>query len=489
MKVLFICKGEYRYFFPSIARALRELDGCKSSAVTFTAPATRVVERTQSFDEVQDLSAFLKKTVQRFDLADCFERLQGFEAAYDRNTLNTMVYADRIISRYPYEQIIRMLAGIVAFWNKVIGELRPDAIIGEIASATEWIAWTLTQRLDIPYLIPYPTPVANRFYFIGEPTGSWAPMKNHFARNKHHNLSFKEAQIAESFVQGFRAKKLKPPFLAWGERSMLVPDIRQACRRAARIPFRIRSYVEAGRYEIGSYHGTPPWKPIWQDAKRVSRHAACASMIFEHSVAAGPYVYFPLHVQPEFTTEVRAPFMANQVAVIENISKSIPVSHHVLVKEHPGMKGERKLDYYRQLKSLHNVHLVSPSVDSHTLIEHSDAVITITGSTAWEAILYEKPVIALGPLCYGFYDLIYRCPNASDLPELIGEALNRFQANHDLLLKFVWSFLETAYEVEWGDPIRMPRILESSNVKRVAAAILAEISSRIGTLSTEMVPS
>jgi hypothetical protein len=46
------------------------------------------------------------------------------------------------------------------------------------------------------------------------------------------------------------------------------------------------------------------------------------------------------------------------------------------------MKGESSLSYYRQLKELYNVQLVSPSMGSHDLIRQSDVALTITGSTA-----------------------------------------------------------------------------------------------------------
>ena len=126
--------------------------------------------------------------------------------------------------------------------------------------------------------------------------------------------------------------------------------------------------------------------------------------------------------------------------------------------------------------------LLSPALDSHDLIQASDAVLTITGSSAWEAILYEKPVIAFGPLCYGFHNLVYRCGNVADLPELLSKAVGGFVPNHELLLKVVWSLLESAHELEWADPIRQPRVADRRNSERVADAIVAELASRTGTV-------
>lgn len=478
MNILLICKGEYRYFFPAIARELRDSHGCDVSATAFASPAARMLEASGAFNKVFNLAARLKRCVPGRDFEECVESLCEFEAEYTSQCVNMMLSADRIISRYAFEDGIRILAGIREFWEDILDRVPVDAILGEIASATEWMAWSLAQRRGISYLLPYPTPVANHFFFLDGPAGLWHSMQERFETIKARTLSPEAANRAAEFLYKFRRQKVKAPFLAWAQHSPLLPRLAELARRAARIPFRIRTHFEDGRFEVGSYHGTPPWCPIWQDTVQIFRHVGSEAAIFDREIASGPKIYFPLHVQPEFTTDVRAPFCTNQTAIIENISKSMPIGYRLIVKEHPGMKGERKLSYYREIKKLPNVQLLSPSVDSHDVIQQSDAVVTITGSSAWEAILYEKPVIAFGPLCYGFYDLVYACPSVAELPGVLSEALRVFRPNRDRLLKFISSFLDSAYRLDWGDPIRCPAIVEKTNLQKIGAAIISEIASR-----------
>lgn len=478
MKILLICKGEYRYFFPQIARALRAQHGCEVSAMAFTSPATRMLKRTGAFEDVLNLAAYLRAKVPGSDLEECVASLQTMEFANDSTSVNTMIQADRIIRRYPFERALRVVAAIRNFWDDLLARMVPDTILGEIACATEWIAWRAAQRTNIQYLAPYPTPVAHKLFFLGAPDGVWEPMGRAFESASDCGLSSEQEDVARRFVRNFRAKKAKPPFFSWAQRSPLVPNFRELRRRAARIPFRLQTFVEDGQYEVGSYHGTPPWRPVWEDTMRMVRHAASETTIFERKITDGPKVYFPLHVQPEFTTDVRAPFFTNQVALIESISKSVPAGYRVVVKEHPGMKGERNLGYYRDIQRIQNVQLLSPAVDSHELIQRSDAVLTITGSGAWEGILYEKPVIAFGPLCYGFGDLVYRCNSIADLPAILRNALHAHKPDRSQMLRLVWSLLATAHEAEWGDPIRQPQICEEANIEKVADAIVSELSSR-----------
>lgn len=486
MRILLICKGEYRYFFPGIATALREKYRAQVNAVAFSSPTACMLEKTGVFDRVFNLAAWLRGNKKRHP-ADCLAMLRNLEALPTAPRISTMVHADRILRAYPEAEVNAILASICRFWQNIWHDEPPDAAIGEVACATEWIAWLTAWSQGISYFIPCPTPVAKRFFFLDAPDGIWRHMASSFRQSKKRELSSSEISMAETFIQSVRAKKTKPPFLQWAQRSPLMPEAGRVAQRVRRIPFRIRTYVADGKFEVGSYHGTPPWKPIWEDAVRVIRHAAAEAAIFKHRLdVQGTSVYFPLHVQPEFTTDVRAPFFTNQTALVENISKSVPVGYRVLVKEHPGMKGERALGYYRDLKKHHNVQLFSPSVDSHDLIQASDAVLTITGSSAWEAILYEKPIIAFGPLCYGFYDLIYQCENVADLPGILSDAIHNFTPNHGLLLKLVWSLFESAYELEWGDPVRQPRVTEADNCEKVADAIFAELGPRSAAESAKV---
>jgi hypothetical protein len=407
------------------------------------------------------------------------------DAAGEPETLNMMALGDRILRRYPFEVVIQILCAIAEFWTELFLKVQPDAVVGEVACAAEWMAWRFASRAGIPYLIPYCASAEKRFFFLDAPGGIWESMERRYHEAKERELSADQKREAEKFLFHFRSKRPKP---LMGGDDPLRPNFPKLLQRLTRVPFRIRTYLEDGKFEVGSYHGTPPWEPLWNDMQRIVRHAICETSLFDAKPVGGPAVYFPLHMEPEFTTDVRAPFHTNQLAVIENVCKSVPIRYRVLVKEHPVMAGERPLRYYRDLKRFYNVQLLSPAVESHGLIERAQAILTITGSSAWEAILYEKPAIAFGPLCYGFYDLLYHCENPADLPAVLREALTRFRPDHDLLLKFVWAFLDSAYELEWGDPIRCSSVLERENIERTANAIVAEIVSRAPERSAETIP-
>ena len=74
------------------------------------------------------------------------------------------------------------------------------------------------------------------------------------------------------------------------------------------------------------------------------------------------YVYFPLHVEPEKVLHLGAPLYTDQIAIIRNIAKYLPIDYILYVKEHPGMENEgwRDPKYFEKIKEIQNVQLIHP---------------------------------------------------------------------------------------------------------------------------------
>jgi hypothetical protein len=476
MKVLLLCKGEYYTIMPQIAEAIRSRHGHSVSAIAF---ATETYRRPQMkvFDHVWNLAAFLKEEVARSDFAESAELLKEYESTPGVGSANTMLYADRILRHYPFKESTIFLASIVRFWRSTFETLCPDVVVGEVASAAEWLGWAIAEQYGIRYLIPYPGPLPRRFNFITSPTGSWDRTRILYEQLKQTGLSANQRQVADDFIENFRRERMRSAIHAPALRSPIRLDhlsLMNIWGRAQRIPRRIGTWLHDGRFDVGSYNGTAPWTGIATDALRVLRYSWSTRTSFEHRIPSGNCVYFPMHVQPEFTIDVRAPFLTDQATLIENIAKSIPAAYKLLVKDHPGMVGRRPMSYYKRLAALSNVDLLSPAIDSHDIIQACQASVTIVGTTAMECILYQKPIIAVGPLAYRFCDLVYNCPNITQLPGALQSAIRDFRPDDELLRIFVCSMLETAHNAEWHDPLATPGVLEQSNINAIADAIVSD---------------
>jgi hypothetical protein len=142
------------------------------------------------------------------------------------------------------------------------------------------------------------------------------------------------------------------------------------------------------------------------------------SKIFDDKDLDPNYFYMPLHLIPESSTFNLAPYYTNELYIIEQVSKSLPIDSVLYVKEHPSMLGERNLNFYRRVKQFPNVSLISPKTfnDQKSLINNSKGVITITGTSAFEAALLGKGSIIFGDVPFDKIKGVYKINNFEELP-------------------------------------------------------------------------
>jgi len=156
-----------------------------------------------------------------------------------------------------------------------------------------------------------------------------------------------------------------------------------------------------------------------------------------------PFVYFPLHVDPEASLSLIAPpYYLNQFEVIMNIAKSLPVGIFLYVKEHPSMarRGWRSLSFYKKISSLPNVRMIHYSVPVEKIYDKCQMVITIAGTAGIEAAFYNKPSIVFSDLQYSTLPFVYRLKSLEDLPRTIKLAM---ESKHDFsLLRDYLLFIE-----------------------------------------------
>ena len=163
-----------------------------------------------------------------------------------------------------------------------------------------------------------------------------------------------------------------------------------------------------------------------------------------------PFLYFPLHLEPERELLIQSPFLTNQISVITNISKVLPVNYQLYVKEHPGMRsnGWRSIDYYSNLQNLPNVTLIHPSVNSKELIEKCSLVVTIAGDSALEAAFFNKPSIVFTNTDFSVLPFVFHVEDFKNLKETIKIALDS-EVSFDHLKKYISYVNENSFEFDY----------------------------------------
>ena len=182
------------------------------------------------------------------------------------------------------------------------------------------------------------------------------------------------------------------------------------------------------------------------------------------------FIYFPLHFEPEETLLIAAPYHTDQISVIKNIAKSIPVEFKLYVKEHPAMvlNGWRPSSFYDKILSMPNVKFIHPSVSNELLLDKCSMVITISGTTGLEAAFHKKPTIVLSDISYTKLPSVEKLNNFEDLPKLIKSSLEK-EVNLSDVNEYV-SFME-----EISFPYETTRLSKSARHKFFYGGYLYEV--------------
>lgn len=174
-----------------------------------------------------------------------------------------------------------------------------------------------------------------------------------------------------------------------------------------------------------------------------------------------PYLFFPLHFQPESSTLIAGSHFVNQIEVIKSLARALPVHWDLAVKEHFWMRGQRETAYYRELAAIPNVRLIGFDVPTKDLIDHAEVTAVVTGTSGLEAALMGRGVLVFGEVPWQHAPTVECVGSLLDLPGSIERAsrLSR-EVDRDDVLAFAVSWDMSLPEgryfedvvVGWNDP-------------------------------------
>ena len=169
------------------------------------------------------------------------------------------------------------------------------------------------------------------------------------------------------------------------------------------------------------YAPSMPYIRYYLEEELKKRYLYGKNKYFEDPVEGEDYVYMPLHLIPESSVFVKASYYVDELNLIEQISKALPIGWKLYVKEHQAMLGERGFEFYKKVKEIHNVRLVQINYykDPKPWIVKSKGVVTITGTAAYEAALLGKRSIIFGNVPFALIDGITRVKSFDELHDAI----------------------------------------------------------------------
>nr|MBP3724712.1 hypothetical protein [Campylobacter sp.] len=117
------------------------------------------------------------------------------------------------------------------------------------------------------------------------------------------------------------------------------------------------------------------------------------------------FVYFPLHLQPEATTDTLGGIYCDQILAIERLRAILPKEIKIYIKENPKQTFYmREKHFFDRLKNIPNIVLLSKDTNTYELMKDCEFVATITGTAGFEAISGGKRALVFGLAWYRFFE-------------------------------------------------------------------------------------
>jgi hypothetical protein len=428
----------------------------------------------------RDQAAFLEGTDVDYDPLVVFTRdVLGFddtelnvEFLREREersgiSIHRMIWSERhLLEGRSYAEVLALTCRIFRVVEAALERFEPTFLFSEdVGCLTSYVHLAVSRMLGIPFFRIGSARIPGLLSVYRGGPQEWNFTKEKLSEIRERGLTAEERERAESFVTAFRERPERPTGM----------------RTRARLPIVSKedfSRMSRLREQYSSDRHNPtlasPRRALWQRAKRLARSQASRSLsMFDEPRATERYVLYPIHFQPEASTLVQAPLYLDQAALIEDISKSLPVGYQLYVKEHVSNRGRRPLGFYERLRRTFGVRLLGPDEDTWALIRNASAIAVITGTVGWEGLLFGKPVVTFGDVFYNDCALTHR---AGLVPkdhwvDVFRKAIFDHEHDEDLLLEFVAAIQQSSRPGFMKNPNTFPEVLEPENVKRIAQAL------------------
>lgn len=285
------------------------------------------------------------------------------------------------------------------------------------------ILHAICQFLDIPCVHFQATRVAPLVFMLSDLHGSRVKLQR-----DHADTQVLERIVAD-YVKAFSEKKSwEEPLYVRQRRaedaqasSLLAPIVRTACKGQLKTALRLalqRLRPHYWRNSITQLYTVysplflederlPSIRQAWRIhrnrkglKKQLLRHYEELAVNVDMQV---PYVYFPLHYEPERTTNPDGGYYYNTHDALIALRDVVPSDIPIYVKEHvsqfsltlPGHRG-RSPYFYRSIAGLPNVKLVKMEHASFDLMNNAQVTAAITGTACFEAASMGKKAIIFG---------------------------------------------------------------------------------------------
>ena len=441
-KIIFWLNANMLFF--GLATNLQKTYDCKLYAVI------DITNRTKKFFEEQNLVNFQKiwflhDHIQKTYKID-IDYLRNFEKKYSINLWQLgfnerIFYQHNEFYKFTQDEILSILEKECKLYESILDEIQPDFLItNETALHQQHLFYEICRKRGIKVLMLNQSKFAYKCIISQElhkldsmPALSKIPSKKRTFDELLNVLTStdntKQLQLYSKNFGNSKSSKLKA----------------------------VSEYIfksdNSNTETHFSYYGRSKFKVLVDyliKSRKATTRKSFIDKYLEYEIYDNEqFVLFTLHQEPERTLLIAAPFYTNQLEVIRHIAKSLPPGYKLYVKEHFSqlLREWREISYYKEIIEIPNVRLYHPSANIEPLIQKSSLVISIGGTTSFEAAFYQKPSIIMTDLGFTVLPSVQKLNSLEELPLMIRHGLET-KVNSDDLDKYLSILDEHSFDFD-----------------------------------------
>ena len=440
-KILFWCDRKFMHF--GIAKSLQEKYDCELFAIIQLTDRTKDIFREQQlvkFNQIWIFNDYVSKENHEYDL----NFLTSFEEKYGID-LWKIAYTDPTLSynryhKFTRDEILSIFTQECKLFEEVLDKVKPHFLaIRSYDNQDTRILVELCKARGIKILMASGTRLDERWVISDEDDY----LQDYTKNNSDSSITY---DVLQKYLN---TSSLRQKKIMTYRKNTTWKDLQSALF--------LFLFHHNDKY-LFLNHGRSRSKIITKNISSQLKKKYRASFINKNCTyeidADEKFVYFPMQYEPERSLYIPAPFYTNQLEVITNVARSLPVEYKLYVKEYPGMKVQnwRNTSYYKQIMNLPNVRLVHTSVNAKEIIKKCSLVVSISGSACLEATYHNKPSIVFADVSFSSLPSVHRIKSFEDLPQGIRVSLQK-KVDLSELRKFMHFMEQNSFEFDFLDPL------------------------------------
>jgi hypothetical protein len=381
-------------------------------------------EKVFQFDDA------IKKIWSTIDIS--YSNLIRLEKKYPQCNFMRALYSERRTIFFPkyfsdkpisYEAQLKYLVGCFNVFEEWLSKNKIDCIISELLiGLPDSILYSVCQEMGIKYISLRSSKVLPGVIMCEPDNDQPMGMLNIYKEYIQNGIPEKYYDSANSHIESVRSKIKAPHYMQKSKKNYKLVRKTTFQHIISRL-----TKTDIQTNEISLTQKPLRQEFLWKlhrflNIKQTGKNKA---KWFDEKIPPDEkYLIFPLQYEPENSTLIRAFPFSDQLCVIQQIAKALPLGVSLLVKEHMGNHGYRKPHFYKELYYLPNVKLVPREANINNLLSNSLGVVTLTSRMGWEALINSKPVIALGTTFWTDFDAVRKPNTWLELKNMIKDCCN-----------------------------------------------------------------